>query len=283
MHFSRDRGQAVWRFVDAGYAHPFFNMAADEAIATIMEGEGAFPTVRVYGWKPAAVSIGYSQRARETVNVEKCAQLGIPLVRRLTGGRAVFHDEEVTYSIVARRSYLGSRNSVLKTYRRIGQALISSLKQLGVHAHLVRMSPRGTGRETTHDLTPCFTSSGRYEVMVDGRKVVGSAQRWLGDVVLQHGSLLTGDGHLRIVQLLPEGDIGEGEKMAWELRNKTVSLGALLSRPVAYAEVADALFCGFQEAFQVLLEPGQLRPEEKSLARCLVKKRYGRQAWTLRK
>jgi len=272
-----------WRFLDTGYADPWYNMAADEAIATITGQEEWPPTVRVYGWRPAAISIGYSQRARKTVNVEKCVQLGIPLVRRLTGGRAVFHDEEVTYSVIARKGHLGSGDSVLETYRRIGQALVSSLERLGIRAHLRRMASGGIGQVAAHGLPPCFSSTGRYEVMVGGRKVVGSAQRWIGGVVLQHGSLLTGEGHLQIAHFLPHGDGVDTKNIVQELRKKTTSLGALLSRRVSYAEVVSVLFCGFQEAYQVLLEPGQLRPEERSLARRLVQERYGRQEWTLRK
>jgi lipoate-protein ligase A len=119
--------------------------------------------------------------------------------------------------------------------------------------------------------------------MAAGRKVAGSAQRWIGGVVLQHGSLLMGDGHLQIAQLLPRGEAGEEENTARQLRDRTISLGAVLSRRVSYAEVAGALFCGFQGILQFPLVPGQLRPEEEILARRLVQKRYGRREWTLRR
>jgi lipoate-protein ligase A len=278
----RGQRQATWRFLDTGYADPFFNMAVDEAIA-IMGRQGWPPTVRVYGWRPAAISIGYSQRIQEALDLKRCARLGIPLVRRITGGRAVLHNEEVTYSVIATREHLGSGNSVLEVYKQIGQALVSSLKCLGVRACLQRMTPRDGRRRAAQGQTPCFTSSGRYEVMAAGRKVAGSAQRWIGGVVLQHGSLLMGDGHLQIAQLLPRGEAGEEENTARQLRDRTISLGAVLSRRVSYAEVAGALFCGFQGILQFPLVPGQLRPEEEILARRLVQKRYGRREWTLRR
>ena len=280
---SRDQGQNTWRFLDTGYADPFFNMALDEAIAVIAErGEGR-PTIRVYGWKPAAVSIGYPQKALAVVNVKKLARLGIPLVRRLTGGRTVFHDQEVTYSVIAPKGQLGAPQSILKTYRHIGQALVASLGRLGVSAHLSRVVSRGWGHGVRSALHPCFSSFGRYEVLVGHHKVVGSAQRLIGGVVLQHGSLLTGEGHLRIAQLLPLGDEVNREKMLQELREKTISLGALLSRRVSYAEVARALFLGFQEVLSSFLEPGELWTEEKTMAQRLVRERYGRQEWTLRR
>lgn len=279
--FAQDRSQTPWRFLDTGCADPFYNMAVDEAIA-VVGPEGWPATVRVYGWRPAAISIGYSQRVHNTVSLEKCARRGIPLVRRLTGGRAVFHDQEVTYSVIAKRDHFQSGGSVLETYRRIGQGLISSLERLGIQAFLRRVGFGDGEYGNTCVPAPCFTSSGRYEVTVGGRKVVGSAQRQIGEVVLQHGSLLTGEGHLKIAQLLPLG-VAEGDKMAQELRDKTISLGALLLRPVSYTEVAEALFLGFQAAFQVSMEPGQLSSDEEQLAHRLIRERYGRQEWTLRR
>jgi lipoate-protein ligase A len=280
---SRNRGRVTWRFVDTGYADPFFNMALDEALAAIAEqGEGR-PTVRVYGWKPAAVSIGYSQRALAAVNVKKVVRLGIPLVRRLTGGRAVFHDQEVTYSVIAPKGQLGAPQSILKAYRRIGQALVVCLGHLGVSAHLSRVVSRGWGPGVRSALSPCFSSFGRYEVLVGHRKVVGSAQRRIGGILLQHGSLLTGEGYLRIAQLLPVSDEANRQKIVQELRKKTISLGALLSRRVSYAEVASALFLGFQEVLSSSLEPGELWPEEKTMAQRLVRERYRSQEWTLRR
>jgi lipoate-protein ligase A len=279
-HLCGAQRQVIWRFLDTGYNDPYFNMAVDEAMV-IMGPEGCPPTVRVYGWRPAAVSIGYFQRVQKAVDVRRCARLGIPLVRRITGGRAVLHSEEVTYSVIATGRHLRSGASALEVYKRIGQALISSLKHLGIQACLHRMAPHGVAGGTTQGLAPCFTSSGRYELTVAGRKVVGSAQRWLGGMVLQHGSLLTGDDHLRIAQLLPQNEVSEQEKMAQELRERTISLDALLSRRVRFDEVASALLHGFQEALQSPLEPGRLRHQEEILARRLVQERYGRQEWTL--
>ena len=280
---SRNQAQQIWRFLDTGHADPFFNMALDEAIAVIAEHAEGMPTIRVYGWKPAAVSIGYSQKALAAVNVKKLARLGIPLVRRLTGGRAVFHDQEVTYSVMAPKGQLGAPQSILKTYRHIGQALVASLGHLGVSAHLSRAVSRGS-HGVGSALHPCFSSSGRYEVLVGHHKVVGSAQRRIGGVVLQHGSLLTGEGHLRIAQLLPLSDEMKGEKVLQELREKTISLDALLSRRVRYAEVARALFLGFQEVLSSdSIEPGELLTGEKNMARRLVRERYARQEWTLRR
>jgi len=244
-------------------------------------GEDGGPTIRVYGWRPPAVSIGYSQNLLGAVNVRKCARLGIPLVRRLTGGRAVLHSQEVTYSVIATGAQLGAGRSILQVYMRIGPCLVAALKHLSVDAKLSRSTRRSGAQKAASGHNPCFSSAGRYEVLVDGCKIVGSAQRWLGEVVLQHGSLLTGDGHADIARLLPGGSAAEEEKAARELSAKTVSLGALLSRQVSHAEVAGAFFHGFSETLRSPLKKERLRPQEAALAHRLVRERYGCQEWTL--
>jgi len=272
-----------WRFVDTGPGDPYFNMALDEAIArTVARGE-ALPTVRVYGWAPVAVSIGYAQRAEQVIDLKKCVQQSIPVVRRLTGGRAVLHEREVTYSVIAGRWQWGPLASVMAIYKQIGLALVAALQTLGVDAELSRPhSSRTAFPRRSGDVQPCFSSTGRYEVMVGGRKLVGSAQRWLEDAVLQHGSILLGQEHSRLAELLPGERETTRPREAQRLSAKTISLSALLSRPVDYMEVSRALRSGFEKILGGELETGPISPEEEKLARSLVKERYGQLAWTLR-
>jgi lipoate-protein ligase A len=205
------------------------------------------------------------------------------VVRRLTGGRAVLHQREVTYSVITRRTEWGASASVTAIYKRIGRALVAAMRVLGIDARLSRPCqdrtpvPRRSG-----DAHPCFSSAGRYEVMVGGRKLVGSAQRWLEDAVLQHGSILLGREHSRLAELLPGEEESAGRRAARQLAEKTVSLSELLSRPVGHAEVSRAVRSGFEEILGRRLEDGEIAPEEKQLARSLVRERYGRLEWTLR-
>jgi len=215
--------------------------------------------------------------------MKRCVRQGIPVVRRLTGGRAVLHHREVTYSVISGRRQWGSPATVTAIYKRIGRALVAALRTLGIDAELSRQRPRRTpspGR--SEDAHPCFSSAGRYEVMVGGRKLVGSAQRWLEDAVLQHGSVLLGREHSRLAELLPGEEGAGGRRAARLLAEKTISLGDLLSRPVSHAEVSRALRAGFGEIFGERLESGPVSPREEALARSLVRERYGRLEWTLR-
>jgi lipoate-protein ligase A len=239
--------------------------------------------VRIYGWKPAAVSIGYAQRAQQVIDLARCAREGIPVVRRLTGGRAVLHEQEVTYSVISGRRQWGPSASVMAIYKRIGQALVTALRTLGIEAELSRpTSVRTASLRRPGDVHPCFSSAGRYEVMVRGRKLVGSAQRWLEDVVLQHGSVLLGQEHSRLAELLPGERRTAGRLAARRLTEKTISLSVLLSRPVSYAEVSRALRSGFDEMLGGGLEEAVISPPEEILARSLVEERYERPEWTLR-
>lgn len=280
-HVRRHGRLDSWRFMNTGHADPFFNMALDEAIARSVEAGQSPPTLRIYGWRPAAISIGYSQKAMDTVNLKECARQGIPVVRRLTGGRAVYHHQEVTYSLVAPKGYWGEQTSVVEIYRHIGQALVTSLGRLGVGARLSRATAQDVRRRRLPGRTPCFASAGRYEVMVGGRKVVGSAQRWLGDVVLQHGSVLLGEGHERIAELLPQERAGEGQWAAQRLAEKTATLAALRPGLLSFDEVARALGEGFGETLGCALQPAEPSAGEMATASCLVRQRYGCVEWTL--
>ncbi len=279
----RTREGQRWRFVDTGPGDPYFNMALDEAIARLTGRDRVPPTVRIYGWEPAAVSIGYAQHARQVIDLARCARQGIPVVRRLTGGRAVLHHREVTYSVIAGRRQWGPSASVTAIYRHIGLALVAAFQALGVDAQLSRPpADRTAARRRPGDAHPCFSSAGRYEVMARGRKLVGSAQRWLENAVLQHGSILLGREHSRLAELLPGAGETAGRRAALRLAEKTISLTDLLSRPVSYEEVSQALRSGFQDLFKGRLDPGRISLEERRLARKLVTERYGRPEWTLR-
>jgi len=162
-----------------------YNMALDEVLAHEVEAGRLEAVIRLYGWRPPAVSLGKNQSAAE-VDFAACRRDGIHVVRRPTGGRAVYHREELTYSLAAgcRHPLLGG--SVMESYRTIGRGLCRGLRLLGLPAELVRAHSQG--RAPAHP--SCFAASGRYEISIWGRKVVGSAQRRYANSFLQQGSIL---------------------------------------------------------------------------------------------
>ncbi len=220
-------------FLDTGFRDGRFNMILDEDLLFQAEG-GDLPLIlRVYGWKPPAVSLGYFQKPREVVNLRKCRQFGVEVVKRPTGGRAILHLDDFTYSFVAREEDLRQAKGLTGIYLLISQALVEGLRILGVDVRLER------GRVKTHSHLkgrPCFASVSRYEVEIGGWKLVGSAQRRLKKAILQHGSIPLRRGRLSIADLLPS-PFGE-------LRG--TDLSASLGREVEFTEVKEAMKKGFE-------------------------------------
>ncbi len=168
----------IFRFIDTGFNTPAMNMAIDEALLSSPE-----PVLRVYQWKPAGLSLGYHQDIRE-INVDFCKKAGISIVRRLTGGNAILHDNEITYSYIIDEKLMP--DSLLESYKRISEGLLNSLCILGVDA---AMNERVEKKEKS---PICFQDPSWYEITVNGKKIIGSAQKRTRGKVLQHGAVLIG-------------------------------------------------------------------------------------------
>lgn len=231
------------------------NMRRDAALlATAPPGA---VVLRLYTWSPPAVSIGYMQRAAALLDLGACRAAGVDVVQRPTGGRAVLHWEEITYALVASvhdprfGATLGDAHTV------IGDCLAAGLARLGVHAQLSRPD---ADRSRQLLQRPCFVSSGRAEVLVDGRKLVGSAQRRTATAFLQHGSLLVGPAHEGLADFLLEtrGDPARATAVRAQLRRSTTTLATLLGRPPDFEPLAAALMHGF--CTRLGLEPVVHRP-----------------------
>ncbi len=250
-----------WRFLDTGKADGATNMGLDEALLQGVARGDAPPTVRVYAWEPPTVSIGHSQRAGDELDLAAVARAGFGVVRRPTGGRAVLHAGELTYSVAGRAGEPPLGNTIMESYRAVALALVAGLGPLGVEADLAQLaaSPRGRGGGAS---PPCFVSAGRFEIVAAGRKLVGSAQRRTGNAVLQHGSLLIDGTHARLVDVLRLDDEGRRSRLRRLLAAKTTDLETVLERPVAFDEVARAIRSGFEIAWGVELALGALTSAE---------------------
>ncbi len=212
------------------------------------------PTLRLYTWSPAAVSVGFMQRAEDLLDLEACRAAGIDVVRRPTGGRAILHWEEITYAIVAATGDARFGANLAATQARIGACLASALRELGVDAALSRPALDPERRLLR---APCFVSPGRAELLVDGRKLVGSAQRRSRDAFLQHGSLLAGRAHERLVELLADTrrDPALGKALQERLRRETTTLADVLGSAPSYPALVAALVHGFCTELDLRPEP----------------------------
>ncbi|HEY6192623.1 MAG TPA: lipoate--protein ligase family protein [Bacteroidota bacterium] len=238
-----------WNFVDTGFRSGAFNMEFDELLASRLEQSDEEGTLRVYGWNPPAISIGRHQRV-EDFDADALERAGIDLVRRPTGGRAILHSRELTYSIVMR----SGERSPREVYRFISGGLLQAFKLLGVDAALTE-NDRGLKAPAAdpHSL-PCFSSSAKDEIQYEGRKLAGSAQRRYGRVVLQHGSLLLGPQHRRIVEYLAPAVGHAARLIADDLANRTIDVESILGREVPFEECARAMKQGFELSCGITFE-----------------------------
>jgi len=238
-----------WRFENTGVRSGVFNMEYDEALArALVEGTGN-PTIRVYGWQPFAISLGWNQSIEE-IDVNKTSAAGIDVVRRPTGGRAILHANELTYSVVMR---VHNKN-VLTVYEDISRALVAGLQELGAPVAIEKSQPHFPSLYRSASAVACFSSTGRYEIKCNGRKLVGSAQRRYAagggeEVVLQHGSILLGSEHKQIVDFLNLPSEEQRIALLQELDEKTTELSTVLNRVINYDKTADAILQGFRKAW----------------------------------
>lgn len=248
-------------------------MAVDEAVTLAVGGGEMPPTLRFYTWSAPTVSLGYLQRTRDGVDLAACRRLGIPLVRRPTGGRGVLHAAELTYSVAVPLTPPWRALSVAEVFSRISCGLIAGLKCLGVEASLGEAGgPSGVGREAG----ACFLARRMPAVLVGGRKLIGSAQRRWDRSLLQHGSLLLGFDprhHQDVFPSWPRADPCAG----------VTCLSALLGNSPRIRELVSALVEGWQGAFAAPCIPGDLTRIERSLAEDLTRVRYGNTDWTFQR
>jgi len=188
------------RFLDTGSNNGKFNMAVDYFLARKVLDK---PTFRVYRWDPYCVSLGYHQELDE-INTELCKERGFEIVRRETGGRAVFHSEELTYSMIIPKDSKFYSDSILEVYNKISTVLVNALQTSGVKDADLKKGKAPDFKELYKEKLSsiCFSSTSTYEVVIGEKKLVGSAQKRLKESVLQHGSIIVGEKHLELIDLL---------------------------------------------------------------------------------
>ncbi|MCI0707695.1 MAG: lipoate--protein ligase family protein [Ignavibacteriae bacterium] len=251
-----------WLFEHTGAKSGAFNMQYDEQLAREIADSERLPTIRVYGWSPVAISYGWNQ-SLDDIDTHAAERAGIDIVRRPTGGRAILHSDELTYSVISdlygfeNLEVLGDTN-ISAIYRLISEALLCGLEKLGVGASLEKSQPDFPSLYRATSGAACFSSSARHEIKFNGRKLVGSAQRrfWFHgkEIILQHGSILLGNDHLRIAEFLKFESDAERDALLAELSMKTTDVKSILNRAITFEEVAAAIQRGFEKKWALTFE-----------------------------
>lgn len=281
VHPEPHAGRAVWRLIvedqpRSGAA----NMAVDQAIAEACAAGQSPPVLRFYRWSPPAVSLGRHQPIAD-VDRATAAALGYDVVRRTTGGRAILHTDELTYSVIAAEGDPHVAGGVMDSYLRLSNALVEGLRRLGVDAD----KAGGDVRAGPNVSAACFEVPSAYEIVVGGRKLLGSAQSRRAGYVLQHGSLpLVGDiGRLVDVLAL---DADTRAALRRELEQRACTLAEALGQhdyaapDVGFEYVAATLAAAFADVLEVTLRPGPVTPAEVRRAAVLIREQFADDVWT---
>lgn len=257
-----------------GEADGATNMAVDEAILAAVTQGASPPTLRFYVWSPPCLSLGRSQPLADA-DLDACRLAGVDLVRRPTGGRAILHTDELTYSVALLQDDPRASGDVLASYRRLSEGLLDGLRGLGADV-IQATGQKGLAVEPT---PVCFEMPSDYEIVVGGRKLVGSAQWRTRGGVLQHGSLPMCGDLARIVDYL-QIPLAEREEQRHHVRARAVTLEEALGRALHFERVAQALAGGFARALNVTLTPGELTSDERTLVADLRRRRYADPEWS---
>jgi lipoate-protein ligase A len=268
--------RATWRLIVDGEADGATNMAVDQAILDAVVEGASPPTLRFYAWAPPCLSLGRGQPLADA-DQEACHAAGVDIVRRPTGGRSILHTDELTYSVSLLHSDPRAEGGVVESYRRLSEGLLAGLRRLRVQA--AQAVSQGTADTT--DTAVCFETPADYEITVDGRKLVGSAQWRARGGVLQHGTLpLCGD-LARIVDYVALPDTERGSQRR-RLHLQALTLEEARGQPVPFAAAAQALVAGFAQALKLRLLPGELTPSERARVVEIRANIYAAPGWTAR-
>jgi lipoate-protein ligase A len=263
--------QQTYRFLDTGVQDAALNMAIDESVLIHHLRGDVPPTLRVFRWSKPSISLGRFQSVEREIESERCQELGVDLVRRPTGGRAVYHRDEFTYSIVIGKQY-GVPAGVVAAYAYLAQGLLNALQHLGVQAE---MSEEHVSKNPS---AACFASSTQADLTASGFKIIGSAQVWRDDALLQQGSLPLDDRSAEFFSMLRFPDEAARALSLTRYRETTTPLHTFV--PAAtWEEVSDAFRAGFSAMLLADFIPDALSQSEWDLANQLVEEKYSKLEW----
>lgn len=266
-----------WRLLNTGRSDGPTNMAVDEAISESVAAGESQPTLRFYGWQPACLSLGLAQEW-DVADWDSCGQQGWDIVRRPTGGRAILHIDELTYTVAVPDHEPRVHGGVLESYQRLSEALAAGLRLLGLDPARARPYYQDKGEAGP----ACFDGPSHYEITIGQRKLIGSAQMRKKGVVLQHGCLPLQGDITRIAKALMVDVPGQRMAIAARLQYRATTLADCLGRSLEFEQVAEALVQGFSQALNLTFVAGGLTPQEEARALELRSSKYTAESWTKR-
>lgn len=272
---SPDTQPSTWRLILDPPAPGAWNMAVDEAILNTARQGNVPPTLRLYAWNPACLSLGYAQPISD-VDEKRLEEFGWDMVRRPTGGRAILHTDELTYSVCGPEHEPVLSGDILSSYKRLSAAILAALEHIGVG---VQALPQEKNPVSKTPEPVCFEIPSNYEITANGKKLVGSAQARRQGGVLQHGTLPLYGDLARIVQVLRFPNPVSRAQAAERLLERATTIQTALGRLVDWQLAADSFIRAFSETLKLELLPGSLTESEQLLAHQLLEEKYANPSW----
>ena len=273
----------IWNFINTGSKNPYFNMAMDEALLNFVSRGEIDPVIRFYTWNPATLSIGYFQRLQKEIDIDKVKEKGYGLVRRQTGGRGVLHDKELTYSVIVPESHPNMPSTVTEAYKIISQGLLEGFKNLGFETYFaIPRSKEERDKLKQPRSSVCFDAPSWYELVVEGRKIAGSAQTRQKGVILQHGSILQDIDIDDLFDMFKFKNERLKAKMKENFVQKAVAINDISNQHITLNEMENAFEAGFKKGLNIDFKPLELTEKQLEEVQELEDK-YRSEAWMYRK
>ena len=273
----------IWNFINTGSKNPYYNMAMDEALLNFVSRGEIDPVIRFYTWNPATLSIGYFQRLQKEIDIDKVKEKGYGLVRRQTGGRGVLHDKELTYSFIVPESHPNMPSTVTEAYKIISQGLLEGFKNLGFETYFaIPRSKEERDKLKQPRSSVCFDAPSWYELVVEGRKIAGSAQTRQKGVILQHGSILQDIDIDDLFDMFKFKNERLKAKMKENFVQKAVAINDISNQHITLNEMENAFEAGFKKGLNIDFKPLELTEKQLEEVQELEDK-YRSEAWMYRK
>ena len=246
------------RLLTSGFKSAYENMAIDEAVLVHAQ-ENHQSTLRFYGWRPAAISIGYFQSLKEEVDLNECQKQQVDYIRRVTGGGAVFHEAEVTYSLITPVDGLFIPQDIIESYKKICQGVINGLEILGIKSQFIPLN----------------------DIVAQGKKISGNAQTRKKNVLLQHGTILLDVNVEKMFSLLKVPQEKLRDKIIKDVKQRVVGVRGLLGKKIEFESCQEALIKGFKKALRLEYLKTSLTASELIMMQELKNSKYSRPEWNL--
>lgn len=269
-----------WAIIKSGKQDAFYNMAMDELLMNKVRDGEISAALRFYEWEQPALSLGYFQKIHKEIDLDKVNDYGYQMVRRQTGGRGVLHDRELAYSVVLPESYEGMPGTVTESYRVLSNGLLEGFRALGLRAEF---SIPGNDEEKDNlkkvRSSVCFDTPSWYELVVEGRKIAGSAQTRKDGVIMQHGSILLDVDADQLFDMFKYSNERLKNKQKSAFREKAVAINDISDQHFTAKDLYSAFHDGFKKGLSIETEAYELTDDDNKSLEALINK-YQSKEWT---